>query len=293
MKITQGDELPWRRGLEHRGGMFHFRNLMEGEAGRLDNFQLSLGVTEADFYSPRHRHNFEQIRVQIDGTLDYDRDGKMSAGVVGYFPEAVPYGPQSQNPAEKAMAAVLQFGGASGSGYLSRNEVKAGMDALASQGEFKDGVFRRHADVEGKRNMDGYQAIWENARGQAMQYPEPRYSRPFLMDPTHYQWLPVAGTPGAAEKLLGVFTECRTTARLLKLDEGANITLTGRAVYLVLSGAGSASTHSLRPFTTLFLEAGETLAVTAGETCEIMHFGLPDLSHLSRQDNSAMAVAAE
>ena len=30
MKITQGDTMEWRRGLEYRGGTFHFRNLMEG-----------------------------------------------------------------------------------------------------------------------------------------------------------------------------------------------------------------------------------------------------------------------
>jgi hypothetical protein len=38
MKIVQGDELPLERGLEHRGGIFHFRRLMEGEPGTLDNF---------------------------------------------------------------------------------------------------------------------------------------------------------------------------------------------------------------------------------------------------------------
>ena len=43
MKIVQGDELEWVRGLEYRGGMFHFRNLMEGTPGTIDNFQLSMG----------------------------------------------------------------------------------------------------------------------------------------------------------------------------------------------------------------------------------------------------------
>ena len=45
MKITQGDELEWVRGLEYRGGTFHYRNLMEGTAGTIDNFQLSMGTT--------------------------------------------------------------------------------------------------------------------------------------------------------------------------------------------------------------------------------------------------------
>lgn len=40
------------RGLEHRGGTFHFRRLMEGTPGTPDNFQLLLGQMGGDFYSP-------------------------------------------------------------------------------------------------------------------------------------------------------------------------------------------------------------------------------------------------
>ena len=168
MKIVQTDEIPLKRGLEHRGGIFHGRIMVEGEPGALDNFQLSFGQMGGDFNSPRHRHNFEQIRYQLEGVLDYGRDGKLVAGMVGYFPEAVYYGPQTQDPNIPCKTIVLQFGGASGSGYLSQAEVQAGMQALKREGEFKDGVFRRRADVEGKRNVDGYQAIWEHANGRPM-----------------------------------------------------------------------------------------------------------------------------
>ncbi|MGZ3290949.1 MAG: hypothetical protein ACXU87_23250, partial [Xanthobacteraceae bacterium] len=178
MKIVQTDEIPLKRGLEHRGGIFHGRIMVEGEPGALDNFQLSFGQMGGDFNSPRHRHNFEQIRYQLEGVLDYGRDGKLTAGMVGYFPEAVYYGPQSQDPNIACKTIVLQFGGASGSGYLSQAEVQAGMQELRREGEFKDGVFRRRADAEGKRNMDGYQAIWEHVNGRPMAYPKPRYPQP-------------------------------------------------------------------------------------------------------------------
>ena len=104
--------------------MFHGRIMVEGEPGTLDNFQLSFGQMGGDFNSPRHRHNFEQIRYQLEGVLDYGRDGKLSAGMVGYFPEACYYGPQSQDPDISCKTIVLQFGGASGSGYLSQAEVQ-------------------------------------------------------------------------------------------------------------------------------------------------------------------------
>src|ERR1700749_4337572 len=88
MKIVHGDALEWRRGLEYRGGSFHFRNLAEGEEGSVDNFKVSVGRSSADFYSPRPRHNFEQIRFVLEGELSFGRDGTLSAGMVGYFPEA-------------------------------------------------------------------------------------------------------------------------------------------------------------------------------------------------------------
>jgi hypothetical protein len=293
MKIVQGDELQWTRGLEHRGGMFHFRNLMEGEPGTIDNFQLSMGRVGGDFYSPRHRHNFEQVRFQLEGEVDFARDGKLKTGMVGYFPEGMFYGPQSQDPAGTPLTIVLQMGGASGSGYLSRNETKAGMDALKTQGEFKDGVFRRFKDVPGKRNMDGYQAIWEHVNQRPMVYPKPRYSRPFMMDPANYEWLPVEGAPGVAEQFLGVFTERRSTARFLRLDPGATLEATGRSLFFVVAGEGTVGAEPLRPCTTIYLQRGERAAVTARVPVRMLHLGMPDLTGILADRSGVTAVAAE
>jgi hypothetical protein len=294
MKLVQGDEVPLQRGLEYRGGMFHSRRVLEGEPGAIDNFQLSIGVSQGDFYSPRHHHNFEQIRVGLEGTLDFDRDGKMSPGVVGYFPEGVYYGPQSQKPDEVASAAVLQFGGASGSGYLSNAEVRAGMDELKKHGEFKNGVYRRRIPFHGKKNVDGYQAIWEHAHDRPMVYPAPRYSKPFFMDARNYEWVPVAGAPGVCEKLLGVFTERRSEAGFLKLDPGARHTVRGRGVYLVLSGAGEIAGGPMRKLTTLYLAHGEEATISASAATELMHFGLPNLAGVRMPERDALpAEAAE
>jgi hypothetical protein len=290
MKIVQGEELQWQRGLEHRGGIFHFRNLMEGEPGTIDNFQLSLGRLGGAFYSPRHHHNFEQIRFQLEGELDFARDGKMKTGMVGYFPEGAFYGPQSQDPEGTPMTVVLQMGGASGSGYLSRKEVKAGMDALQSEGEFKDGVFRRFPDTAGKRNVDGYQAIWEHVNQRPMIYPKPRYSRPFMMDPGTYEWVAIDGAPGVAEKLLGVFTERRSTARIVRLDPGVRHELGGRSLYFAVSGQGTVGTEPLQRLTTIYLQRGETVAVTAQGPVELLHYGMPDLSGLSAERPTAVAA---
>jgi hypothetical protein len=293
MKIVQGEELQWERGLEHRGGMFHFRRLMEGEPGTIDNFQLSMGRMGGAFYSPRHRHNFEQIRFQLEGALDFARDGKMQTGMVGYFPEGMFYGPQTQDPDSTPITIVLQMGGASGSGYLSRNEVKAGMDALKPQGEFKDGVFRRRKDVPGKRNVDGYQAIWEYANKRPMEYPKPRYSRPFMMDPANYDWTPVEDATGVSEKFLGVFTERRSTARFLRLEPGAVFEGRGRSLFFVTEGEGTVGADKLRRFTTVYLDRGERATFSAGKRVEMLHLGMPDLSGLAARPSGISAAAAE
>ena len=45
--------------------------------------------------------------------------------------------------------------------------------------------------------------------------------------------------------------------------------------------------------TTLYLQRGERVAVTAGEATEMLHLGLPDLSALSSDRSGVTAVAAE
>jgi hypothetical protein len=292
MKIVHGDEVERKRTLEHRGGTFHSRRLLEGEPGTLGNFQFGLGQSGGDFYSPRHRHNFEQFRFQIAGTLDFARNGKMKPGMVGYFPEGVYYGPQSQQSDEQPLTAVLQFGGASGGGYLAEAEVKAGMAELRKHGEFKDGVFRRTDGAPGKKNLDGYQAIWEAANGKPMTYPKGRYDTPVFMDSTSYDWVPVEGQRGVSAKLLGIFTERRSTAELVKLDQGAQYLAKGRGVYLVVTGAGTIGDQKYRSLTAIYLTDGETLCFAAGATTEMLHLGLPNLASLEAGKREQLTAEA-
>jgi hypothetical protein len=267
--------------------MFHSRRLVEGEPGTVDNFQLSVGISQGDFYSPRHRHNFEQIRVGLEGTLDFGRDGKLMPGIVGYFPEGVYYGPQTQNPTEAAGAAVLQFGGASGSGYLSNSETRAAMAELNKVGEFKNGVFRARDRFFGKKNVDGNQAIWEQHHQRKLGFPKPRYPQPIFMDTRNYAWVPSEDQPGVYEKLLGVFTERKSLAEVIKLDPGATYRAKGHGVFLVFHGAGTVEGQPLRALTTVYLKRGEAATFAATAATEIMHYGLPNLAGVKLLETGA------
>lgn len=276
MKIVHADEVEWKRGLQHRGGTFHSRDLLTGTPGTPGNFQFNIGQLEGDFSSPRHRHNFDQFRIQLEGTMNFDRNGKMAADSIGYFPEGAAYGPQSSEG--RSVTAVLQFGGASGSGYLSREETDAATEELRKIGTFKDGIFHRNEDSEGRRNVDGYQAIWEHVNGRRMEYPKPRYRDPIMLDPANYDWLAVAGAPGVTEKLLGTFTERQCGVALLKIHRGATYRAGERSVYLVLSGSGIVGDQMYRQYTAIHLDAAEKIDVTAREETQIVRLVLPDFS---------------
>ena len=290
MQIVHADQVEWKRGLQHRGGTFHYRHLLEGTPGTVGNFHLGIGQQDGDFASPRHRHNFDQFRFQLEGTMNFDRDGKMAAGTLGYFPEGAAYGPQSSEG--RSVTAVLQFGGASGSGYLSPQEVAAGTEELKQFGSFEGGIFRRNDDAEGRRNTDAYQAIWEHVHGRRMDYPKPRYRDPIMVDPQNYDWLAVDGMPGVRQKPLGTFTERACAAALLTMARGATYRGAPRGVYLVLSGSGVVGATPYRALTAFHLDEGEAADVVAREETELLRLTLPDLVDLQVR-RAAPAQAAE
>ena len=276
MKIVHADTIDWKRGLEHRGGTFHHRHMFDGEPGALGNFQFNLGRIEGDFASPRHRHNFEQFRYQVDGTMNFDRNGKMTKGTFGYFPEGASYGPQSSEGT--SYSAVVQFGGASGAGYLSRAQVRATQSELEQIGTFKDGIFRRNDDVEGRRNSDAYQAIWEHHNGKRLEYPKPRYRDPVLLDPEHYAWVGVG--PGVSERFLGTFTERKAEASFIRIEKGASWKGVGRSIYLVTEGAGRVASDAYAKLTGVHAGEGEAPEFTATEETVLLRMTLPNLAGL-------------
>ena len=96
MRVARLEDLPEILRTEgQRPGTFRSRHLAEGEPGTPGNFSLVMGTNTDGRTSPRHRHNFEQIRYQLEGSEDYDRDGKLEKGMVGYYPEGTYYGPQT------------------------------------------------------------------------------------------------------------------------------------------------------------------------------------------------------
>jgi hypothetical protein len=102
-----------------------------------------------------------------------------------------------------------------------------------------------------------------------------------MMDAANYEWAPVKGAKGVSEKLFGVWTERRTEAGLIRLEAGASYDVSGRGIYLVLSGGGECEGKPLKQYSAVYVDAGQHATLRARETMEFLHYGLPDLSDMA------------
>jgi len=183
--------------------------------------EYSLSVVPDGYFTPRHRHNFDQIRYTLFGVQSTGL-GDLAAGECGYFPEGSHYGPQQQKgPCE---CLVLQFQGASGEHLLSNEEMNATYEKLLkSGGRFENGVYKGFKPDGTPKNRDSYEAIWEEHEGRDLVFPEPRYRQPVMMLAKNYSFWPDRKRPGVEVKHLGTFSEARTGMSFLRLAPGAEI----------------------------------------------------------------------
>jgi hypothetical protein len=154
----------------------------------------------------------------IKGIYPYAKGKSMPEGTVAYFPESVHYGPQDRPEGLEMM--VCQFGGASGSGFLSIAQREAANDRLKKKGEFKNGVFTCYDEHGGRHNQDGFEACYEEITGQKLEYCKPRYNDVILMDPSSYEWIP-GETAGVSTKWLGCFTERNARIGFIRIEAGS------------------------------------------------------------------------
>jgi hypothetical protein len=255
------------RGINHRVGTFRFKDLGEGVAGTPGNFFLRLVWSQTDFFSPRHLHNFDQVRVQLKGEFDFATDGVMKPGAVAYFPEGTPYGPQTSQ--DETLQLVMQIGGPSGAGYMSEAQRVAAVDALAKIGRFSEGRYFAPGDA-GNTGIDSLQAAWEHALGQKMVYPLQRFQKPVLMNPDAMAWQ--AHGPGVERRPIWDFGRQAVALEQYRLNAGSALVLTGPLSSFVEQGAGQAEGQSFESFDALHLRQGEAVTLTAKEPAKLLVF---------------------
>jgi len=259
----------------HRNEGIAFEHLLVGEEGTKDNFILTIVTTEDEYKTPRHRHNFEQIRYVLKGEMQYGPDQIQKEGTVAYFCEGIHY---QQKGSDGSETLLLQFAGPSGQGYMSQRQLRAGAKELQSKGSFHDGVFVWGEDHEGRRKQDGYEAVWEYVNGKQVGYCKPRYLSPVIMDPENFNYVPMRGHAGVAEKTLGRFNERGAEIRMIRLDPGAEHLLKAPErplVVAVMRGEGSADGELYGPLSALRVMRGEDTRLAAESETELFIVGLP------------------
>ncbi len=248
MQTIHAAEVEWGKVSGHRSGGIDFKCLLHGTPGTPDNFELSIVRTTGDYYTPRHRHNFDQVRLCLEGAMNYAPGKDLKAGTVGYFPEGTFYGPQSDTGV--SIILLLQMGGSAGYGFMGYPQLTDGYKKLSGLGRFDGGIFTRHTADGRVVRQDGYEAIWEDVNGRAVQYPPPRYLDPVIIYPDSFGWL-ATRDPGFELKHMATFGE-----RALNIGE---------------IRATRGSRHQVdrhRAPELLFVESGAIRDVTSGEVLD-------------------------
>lgn len=270
-----------------RGGGLWFKTMLAGTEGSLDNYLWVIAKSDGARYSPRHRHNFDQIRFSLKGDLSIGKRKSVKEGEIGYFPEGTHYGPQDDAGAERTTL-VLQFAGASGAGYLSQRQTQAAKEELEKVGTFEKGIFHRKPG-EGKKNQDGFEALWEHINQKKLVYPKRRYEEPIIVNPASFAWK-ASDQKGVSRKLMGVFSERETRLEIFKLDAGVTWSVPADAstrLGFVIDGKGNIAGTTFDGETCYEGAPGEAFSVKAETPCQILSIVIPSY------ETARLAQAAE
>jgi hypothetical protein len=230
------------------------------------------------FFSPRHRHNFDQFRYVVHGETNIAKGRDLHQGEIGYFPEGTYYGPLTQRGPVGLL--VMQFPGPQGEYRITDGEKQAAMDALrADGGYFEDGIYTKIKPDGGKVNQDSYEAVWQKHTGRPVTYAKPRYAAPIMIRPQGFQWRTDPKRPGVEVKRLGSFHEYGTAISIWRLAPGTTIApevLDAPEVRCVIAGATHYDGRLLDDKSTYYIPEGvRTQPIESPTGAEFLVFSLP------------------
>jgi hypothetical protein len=291
MQITSFDDTPFAgenpvgsiRGNEDR-----LKSLLSREGtGRAFEFTF-VESAGGEHFSPRHRHNFDQIRIALGGVSRYGRK-VLRPRMIGYFPEGTYYGPHTVVEFPSVLAA-LQFDGASAGGYINYPAIKAATAVLKQRGEFRRGIYY---PTQGKA-MEAYSAAWSQAVGKPITFPKPRFDDPVFLSVDAFAWQP-ASEPGIERKDLATFGERGLRISVVRVAPGAVHRIgaaTQSIVALLLDGEVHAASQKLDRYSAILTEPVDDLRVTGGSVAsEIIEIALPHLPASSAAAADARELA--
>lgn len=277
MQITDFDSTPFA-GKNPVGAVRENRDrlktLLEREGDLRTLWMVYTETENAEHFSPRHRHNFDQIRICLGGVSHYGKH-ILRERMIAYFPEGTYYGPHTIREVPAKLVA-LQLDGPSRSGYVNYKRIEAATQELKSRGEFRKGVYYPR---EGKA-MEAFQAAWEVAAGKRAVYPKPRFDEPILMHVDAFPW-PASTEAGVKRKQIASFGNDGLRIAMTRLDRAARYAAGDpeqSVIVFVLDGEAAAGGQALSRCSAVLLEPGEALELAARDTyAELIELVLPEL----------------
>lgn len=266
--MTWGKSLVAQRG--DTSGMAHKR-LFEGEEGSPDNYMLVMAREPKSYFSPRHRHPWDQIRFCLSGKIPIAKGLYIEGGEIAYFPESAYYGPQEGG--EDRIVLLLQFGGASGQGFIGPDQLNRARLDMAQTGTFANGVYTRETDG-GRHNKDAYEAVWHYVHGADPDYVSPVYKTPIVMRPEALAFAPTSEA-GVGVKHAGIFPHRGLSVRVWRIDAGSTQAWPksdALRFLFVTQGCGSLGGNALRHWSAVRLHPDETPQFLAQDTTEIVEW---------------------
>lgn len=275
MQLVQADEIQWRQISQHRAESPWFRRLLQGDRGGLNNFEFTEVKVDGAYETPRHRHNFDQVRIMLEGEFNYGR-ATQKEGMIGYFPAGTFY---RQNAKTSSVTLLLQVGSACLQPYLDYDQVEEAAARLAQKGTFSDGLYRWAGEDGGDHVRDGYEAVFIEAAGEEPTYPKPRFLDPVIMDPEGVT--PISDKDlGGTTRDLGVFNEYGIGFSIREGNTGERITLKGAGgqsalVYCRSGEAEMTDGQEMREGTAVRLSEGESVELGILSAICLLQINLP------------------
>lgn len=275
MEIIETEKMPWVEAKESiRAGAVSRKFIREAEispgVGYISHL-IKLGLGQPDegvYHTPRHRHEFEQIRLVVDGELDFGDGIVCRKNEVAYFPAGALYGPQRS---EGCSILILQWSNT----WVTRPAQAKALEQLRARGEIIDGKFWWTDGAGTRRSQDSVNAIWEQVHGRKLTFPEPRYIKPILMRPDAFDW--PDGNDTFAVKPLGRFTEHDLGISIVRWRRDGDLELADDRTELVFSLTDGllqdGATCAAR--TAVWSDAGESAIVAARAGTEALLVRFP------------------
>jgi hypothetical protein len=236
--------------------------------------------------TPRHHHNFQQIRWAERGPVNYAPNEDIPTDDVAYFPRGAYYGPQNK---DQGISIALQLGrsgdyqhGPKWEGY--REEALARLNA---RGRFENGIYFE-VDLAGgdEKQRDGVEALlaeqYQMHTGEKYTAFDAGYEAPVLIHTDAFEYFHVGN--GVELKLLGRFfdnpgADGDTRISMIRLAPGAeHIFGDDRAQVGWVKGPGLRIGDEVYPaLTHFYIPLGESTCMSAAKSAELRVVELPRL----------------